>query len=126
MYLHSPLSLARFTGRNFGRIAIDWDSREVTLVALNELGVPQLTKSLKLDDMGPTPGGECDGISRGSVGLTLVNSMHVIFPQLSNTQSIVAVIVLYCIIAPLVSMVALISAARSSRSKKISKVHSTG
>ena len=125
VYLNSPLSLARFTGRNFGRITVDWDSREVTLIALNELGVPQLTKSLELDKMGPTQEGECDGIGHGSIGLKLVTSIRVIFPQLSNTQSIVAVIILYCILAPLVFMMALIYAACASRSKKISKMYAT-
>jgi hypothetical protein len=127
VYLQSPLSMARFTGRNFGRIAVDWDSRAVRLIALDELGTPQLTKILNLDEMGPTKGGECDGIGRGSLGLRLVTSIRVFFPHLSNTQSIVAVIILFCMLAPLVFMMALIYAAFVSCSaKKSCDIHSKG
>jgi hypothetical protein len=123
VYLCSPLSLAQFTGRNFGRIAVDWASREVTLTALDQFGTPQLTKTLKLDEMRPRQGGECYNIGRSSTGLKLVTRIRSVFPQLSNSQCIVAAIVLVCILAPSVITMALVCAARVLRSKKSSKIH---
>ncbi len=101
-YLHSPLSLARFTGRNFGRIAVDWRSREVTLTAHSQCGLPRMTKRMMLDDMGPGQVGECDSSSPRSAGLKAVSTLQSLFPELSNTQCIVMTVVLSFIVAPIV------------------------
>jgi hypothetical protein len=121
-YLRSPHSLARFTGRNFGRIAVDWSSREVTLSAHDEAGVAKITKRLKLDDMGPGSGGECGSTGRGSTGrgstaLKSVSFFQALFPELSNTQCIVMTIVVYLILLPIIILSVTIRAAFLSRSR---------
>jgi hypothetical protein len=123
-YLRSPHSLARFTGRNFGRIAVDWSSREVTLSAHDESGMAKITKRLKLDEMGPGSGGKCDSSGRGSVksaALKSVSFFQALFPQMSNTQCIVIMIIVYFIILPILILAVMIRAAFLSRSREISK-----
>jgi hypothetical protein len=130
LYLQSPRSLARFTARNYGSIAVDWLSRQVTLTAHSESGTPQITKRLNLDEMGPGHGGECDSSSVSSAALMAVSALQSVFPQLSNTQCIVLTIVLFCVAAPVVFMVALVYASCRSvfvrKSRKIADCDRSG
>jgi hypothetical protein len=114
-YLRSPHSLARFTGRNFGRIAVDWSSREVTLSAHDEAGVAKITQRLKLDEMGPGSGGECVSTGRGSAALKSVSFFQALFPKMSNSQCIVMTFVVNLILLPIIILSVMIRAAFLSR-----------
>ncbi len=116
MYLSSPRSLARFTGRNFGRITVDWESREVLLTAHDEAGVKKMEKRLKLNTMGPQ-GGVCDSAGQSSVGLKLVSSVQTLFPLFSNSQCIVFTVALF-LVAPITIVVAVLFTALAARVRR--------
>jgi hypothetical protein len=103
---------------------VDWGSREVTLSAHDEAGVAKITKRVRLDEMGPVSGGECDSTGRASTALKSVSFFQALFPKMSNSQCIVMTIVVYLIILPIIILSVTIRVAFLSRSRANIKINS--